>query len=266
MKLTKRIKIGLSLVGLSAAVLLNGIMATSSSAASEQEMIDPDAEKVLTEMSEYLGGLSKFSADFDASTDIITSQGQKIKLAQSGNFLVSRPDKFRVTRLGEFAETEFILDGEQLTLHGLKINGYFQTQATTIEEAIAIVRDDIGLEAPVADLLIAKPLDMAMTDITTGSHIGMTTVGGATVHHLAFRGSLVDWQIWIKDGEEPLPVKYVITSKFVAGAPEYALLITNWNTDPQIDEGSFTFTPPADAKLITSVTVNVIGNATNVSE
>jgi hypothetical protein len=41
-----------------------------------------------------------------------------------------------------------------------------------------------------------------------GSYIGREEVGGSVTHHLAFRNPNVDWQIWIRDGQQPLPLKY----------------------------------------------------------
>lgn len=217
-------------------------------------------------MSSYLGGLTSFSVEFDASTDIITSQGQKLKLASSGNVVLNRPGQFRIQRLGAIAEMELVLDGEQLTIYGMNINGYYQIPVATIDEAIDKVRDDIGFEAPGADILSSNPFDMEVTDVTSGDHIGMTTIGGETVHHLAFRGDQVDWQIWVLDGDAPLPLKYVITSKLHAGAPEYSVDFTNWNTEPQLDGDSFMFTPPSDAKKIKSLTIDQTGNISNYVE
>ena len=252
-------------LGISVAALLSGFVATDSFAG-DQAMIDPDADKVLSEMSAYMSGLSGFAADFDASTDIITFDGQKVKLAASGNLIVSRPGKFRIKRLGSLAEMEFVLDGETLTLYGMRINAFLELPAASIDEAIAKIRDDIGLEVPGADILSADPLNLDVTDVVSGVHVGMTTVGGDPVHHLAFRGDQVDWQIWIKDGEEPLPVKYVITSKLTAGAPEYALQISNWNIAPQIDDATFAFVPPSGAQSLTSITIDAAGNIIGSSE
>lgn len=258
-------KPGRAALAIGVAVLLSGFVATETSA-SDQVMIDPDADKVLSEMSAYMSGLSGFAADFDASTDIITSDGQKVKLAASGNLIVSRPGKFRIKRLGSLAEMEFVLDGKTLTLYGMGINGYLELPAASIDEAVAKIRDDIGFEVPGADILSSDPLNLDVTDVVSGVHVGMTTVGGDPVHHLAFRGDQVDWQIWIKEGEEPLPVKYVITSKLTAGAPEYALQITNWNIEPQIDDATFAFVPPLGAQSLTSVTIDAAGNVNRPSE
>jgi hypothetical protein len=80
--------------------------------------------------------------------------------------------------------------------------------------------------------------------------VGSSTVGGVEVHHLAFRGSVVDWQIWIEKGDRPLPRKYVITSKWIAGAPQFTAVFSDWNTAAKLDDAQFAFSPPPEAQKI----------------
>ena len=93
----------------------------------------------------------------------------------------------------------------------------------------------LGFDAPGADFLASSPLDSSTMDVTSGAHIGMTYIDEVEVHQLAFRGTEVDWQLWVTAGDKPLPVRYVITSKTLDGAPQYTLQLRNWNTAPQID-------------------------------
>jgi hypothetical protein len=236
------------------------------STAHAQDAIEQDAKSVLAAMSGYLGGLKAFSADYDADFDILATSGQKLKFASSGSLLAQRPGQLRVTRTGTIADIEFYLDGKALTIYGRKLNGYVQLPASTIDEAIATVRDDIGFDAPGADFLSATPFDLDVTDTVSGIHIGMTSISGVSVHHLAFRGDKVDWQLWVQDGDTPLPLKYVVTSKWITGAPEYSLQFSNWNVAPSPDAAAFTFTPPADAKQLTSITVDEIGQISSTWE
>jgi hypothetical protein len=221
--------------------------------ASAQDAIDPEAKQVLAAMSDYLGRLASFSAKYNADFDVMTETGQKLKFAGSGDVAVQRPDKMRITRKGTIAKVDFILDGETLTIYGAGINRYLQLPATAIDEAITSVRDQTGLIAPGADLLTTKPLALDVTDVVSGEHIGMTSIGDVTVHHLAFRGREVDWQLWVQDGDEPLPVRYVITSKWQTGAPEYLLNLSDWDVASTFDPATFSFTPPADAMELPSL-------------
>lgn len=236
------------------------------SAISAEDAIDPDAANILKQMSAYLGGLQSFSANYEADFDVLSPKGQKLKFISTGSVAVERPGHMRVTRKGTIADVEFILDGERLTLYGLELNAYVQLPASTIDEAIEAVRERIGLPVPGADLIAGKPLDEEVTDIVAGTHVGMTTIGGETVHHLAFQGEQVDWQLWVKDGDKPLPVRYVITTKWMAGAPEYSLQISEWNVAPSLDASAFKFVPPEGAKKLASITVDETGQVIDSRE
>jgi hypothetical protein len=68
--------------------------------------------------------------------------------------------------------------------------------------------------------------------------------------HLAFRNAEVDWQLWVEIGARPVPRKLVITSKHVAGAPQYTLRIKEWKTDASVAPDAFVFKPPSNAKKV----------------
>jgi hypothetical protein len=68
--------------------------------------------------------------------------------------------------------------------------------------------------------------------------------------HLAFRGAEVDWQIWIEDGNKPLPRKFILTSTKVTGTPQFTVLIRNWDTAAKLGDQEFKFTPGKGAKKI----------------
>ncbi len=231
-----------------------------------EDAIDPDAAKVLAQMQAYLGGLKSFTVKYDSDFDVLSPAGEKLKFLSSGDIAVQRPGQLHVTRKGTFADVNLVLDGKQLTLLGTGLNAYVQVPATSIDQAVDVVRDQIGFPAPGADLIVSKPFDLDATDVISGSHVGMTTIGGQPAHHLAFRGAKADWQIWVKDGDQPLPLRYVITSKWTTGAPEYSLRLSDWNVAPKDDPAAFTFTPPAGAKLISEIVISDTGEITGTGE
>ena len=60
----------------------------------------------------------------------------------------------------------------------------------------------------------------------------------------------MDWQIWIEDGERPIPRRYVITTKWMTGAPQFGVVLSDWNVSPQIDDNTFVFEAPAGARKV----------------
>lgn len=233
------------------------------SSARAQNAIDPDAQSVLATMSSYLGGLKSFSVEYSSVDEVVTPDGQKLQFLHSGEIAVQRPDKLYATRKGAAGIAEVFLDGKWLTLFTRKANAYLQYDASSIDAAVDIVRN-LGFDAPGADLLAPKPLENSTTDLASGAHTGMTFIDGIEVHQLAFRGTDVDWQLWVTAGDKPLPLRYVITTKSLSSAPQYTLQLKNWNAAPQIDAKQFAFTPPQGAKKLSpnSVSVNAIGDIT----
>ena len=227
------------------------------------EGIDADADKILKSMSSYLADMKAFSMNADIDFEIVATNGQKIQLSSFATSVVERPGKFHIQRKGMIADAEFIFDGKTLTLHGKNLNVYAQTEVTgTIDNAIRAYELETGLPAPGADLLFADPYAVLSTGVERGVYVGVAYVNGVECHHLAFREDKVDWQLWVQAGDEPLPMKYVITSKWHTGAPQYEIRFRDWNMKPQIKRGQFTFTAPKGAKRLDTIPVNEMGELT----
>jgi hypothetical protein len=104
--------------------------------------------------------------------------------------------------------------------------------------------------APGSDLIYKNAYNILTEDVISGFYIGMSVVGGVKCHHLAFRGNEVDWQIWIEEGNKPLPKKFIVTSKWMTGAPQFTVTIKSWNLSPKLADNMFTFVPPKGAQKI----------------
>lgn len=236
---------------------------TLAPSAGAQNAVDPDAQSVLSAMSTYVGGLKEFSVEYTAVDEVVTAEGEKLQFLHSGDITVQRPNKLFAIRNGATGKSELVLDGKNLTLFARKADAYLQFDAPDISAAIVDLHK-LGFDAPGADLLEPKPLDSSTADMASGAHIGMTYIDGVEVHQLAFRGADVDWQLWVTAGDKPLPLRYVITTKSISGAPQYTLQLKNWNTAPHVNAAQFTFVPPPGAHRLDpgSVSVNAIGDMT----
>ena len=118
----------------------------------------------------------------------------------------------------------------------------------TIDAALDFARDTLDVVAPAGDLMMKDSYRRLMSDVTSGFVVGKSIVGGVRCDHLAFRSRNVDWQIWIDEGDKPLPRKYVITSLDVVGQPQFEVLMSNWTTAPDVTAKRFEFVPPLGAR------------------
>lgn len=230
-------------------VLAGMMLAMSVSLAPHASAQANDADKILKAMSDYVTSQKTLSITFDSDIEVITSGLQKIQFASSGQVQMSRPDKLRATRTGGYADTEIVFDGKQLTMLNKAGNDFAQVDAPgSVDQLIDLLRDKHGVVAPGADLLFSQVFDVLMANVIEGAHIGQGVIDGVDCEHLAFRTDDTDWQIWIEIGARPIPRKYVITSKAVAGAPQYTLRIKEWRTELPAD--AFAFKAPQGAKKV----------------
>ena len=199
-------------------------------------------------MSDYLASQETISASFDSAVEVITPQMEKIQFTSSGTLLMTRPSAIHITRTGGYSDVEMFFDGEAVTILGKNINGYTQLDTPgTIDGLIDTLRDR-GMAIPGADLLLSDVYDTLIGDVLEAKYIGHGVVGGIECDHLAFRNQDTDWQLWIERGDNPIPRKFVITSKAVGAAPQYTLIIHDWETDVATSDADFAFIPPEGAQ------------------
>jgi hypothetical protein len=220
--------------------------------------IDAKADEVLRAMSDYLAGLSTFSVTADASTDILLRNGAKIQVTATGDLVLDRERGFRVVRTGPAGENTIVFDGSAVSIASEALGVHFSLPAEgSIDTAIDEVRSVLGTEVTGgADLLYANPYEGLMFDVESGQYIGEVTLGGVSAHHLFYRAKDIDWQLWVRSDGDPIPVKYVITSKWMTAAPAFSVQL--WNFEPGVatEDSTFSFTPPEGSKEIDPTTTD----------
>jgi len=215
--------------------------------------IDPDADRMLRQMTDYLSGLQSFKVQSASVDEVVTTTGRKIQVASESTISVVRPNKLRSDRVGAENGGEYTYDGKTMSLYCQANNTYSTVAApATIDEAIDATRKKYKVEAPGADLLFSHPYDVLTEQVKTGLFVGRETVNSVAANHLAFEGEDVDWQIWIQDGPEPLPLRFVITTKTMKEQPQFQVQLSHWEPQAKIDDTTFQFKPPAGAKSVAS--------------
>jgi hypothetical protein len=212
---------------------------------------DTEARNLLKAMSDYLAAQKNISFAYDANFEVVTTDHQKLLLANSGTIELSRPDKIRATRAAGFANVDMVFDGKTLSMLGKDANVYVQVESPgTIEQLIDELRDKHNKPVPGADLLLPNVYDVLMAGVTDVKDLGSGVIGGRECDHLAFRTKELDWQIWIAQGKNPYPCRYVITSTQVDQAPQYSVQIRDWKTGDEVATNDFGFQPPTGAQKI----------------
>ena len=105
-----------------------------------------------------------------------------------------------------------------------------------------------------------------MTDVTDVKDLGSGVIGGTECDHFAFRAKETDWQIWIAQGENPYPCRYVITSKEVDQAPQFTMVVRDWKAGAEVAAADFTFKPPAGAKKLDAKDLQTLKETSDLPE
>ena len=235
------------------------VVAIAGAPASAAWAEEGDAKTILKAMADYVSRQDNLSLKYDTDIEVVTPAVEKIQFSASGDVTMSRPNKFRVSRTGGYADVELISDGANVTVYDRGGNRFAQVPGSgSFDEAVDKLRSDASLELPGADLLLAKSYEELMAGVLEAKHIGRGVVEGVECEHLAFRNLDIDWQIWVEVGERPVPRKYVITSKAVGASPQYTLRLRDWKTGVTPAPDAFAFKPPAGSSGVAITMLNDI--------
>jgi hypothetical protein len=248
-------------VTLALAGLLAAVPAMQTAGAEEASGVDPKAAAQMQRMVDYLAGLTAFRLRTETTLEVVLETGQKIQFGSVVRGAVQRPDRLRADREGDVVALSLYYDGSHVTLWSPHKQYYASKAApATLDEVLGFLEEELDMAAPAADLLYSDGGAELLKEATSGLYVGVSEVDGARCHHLAFRAEDVDWQIWIEDGERPLPRKYVITTRDVEGLPQFEVRLGDWEVAAAIPDEEFTFTPPEGATRIEIQTPDAAGS------
>lgn len=214
-------------------------------ALSQPTGISPKAEQLLKASTDFLASQQQFSLDTSSSIEVVIASGQKLQFDHTASLAIQRPNKLRAERTGALVDQVFYYDGASLTLFNPSENYYATVPAPgTLEEMLDFAREKLDIVAPASDLVYKNAYEILTQEVTSGFVVGKGVVGGVPCDHLAFRAPHVDWQIWIEEGARPLPRKLVITTRDKVNAPQFSVVMSNWNLAPEFSDETFSFQPP----------------------
>jgi hypothetical protein len=225
--------------------------APAAKAASSPRSVDPAAVKALSDMSTFLQSLSSFELTSQTSLDLVTRDDERIQLDGVGAYKVRKPNAFVIDIASDAWNRRYIYNGQQFTLYAPKLGYFAQIPAPgTIRETISEIGTRFGISLPLDDLFRWSEPGGARADLLqSGYLVGVETIDGVKTNHYAFRENKLDWQIWIQQGDQPLPRKLVIIDRRDAAGPGYSARL-RWTLNPALRDDDFAFQPPTDAKRI----------------
>ena len=214
-----------------------------------------DLKEVLAELkrsSDFLAAQKSYRFDAHLGFDVVQSTGQKLEFGGSRKITVRRPDRVRVeSRARNGTEATMTFDGETISIDLTDENAYVSVaKPGTLDAAIDYLVDDLGVPAPLADLFYSDFFSGIVDRIESGFIVGESTIGKCDCLHLAFSAEDIDVQMWVEEGDRPLPFRIVITYKKAEGSPQFWAQFLNWDLSVETPDSLFAYSPPEDAELI----------------
>lgn len=138
-----------------------------------------------------------------------------------------RPSKLRARMSSARANRELVFDGKTVTLYAPAQKFYSNVEFTgSIGDMISRLEEKYGVELPLEDLFRWGTPGAPLDKIESAMNAGQDFIGRDLCDHYAFRQAGIDGQIWITNGDKPLPRKVVITSRADEARPQSVSLIS----------------------------------------
>lgn len=216
----------------------------------EPEIVAPEAVAALKAMSDYLRTLKSFGLTAHSSLDVVTVHDQRLQMDAVVQYKVMQPGIW-INYDSDLKSRQFFYDGKNFTIYSPKLGFYASAPApATNREFLKAIYDKFGISLPLEDLFRWNDGDDSdIQALTSGFSVGTAKIDGVPTEHWAFRQGDFDWEVWIEQGDRPIPRKLVIIDRTDPTMPTYTARLT-WDLKAPITANDFTFVPDKDAKRI----------------
>ena len=205
----------------------------------------------LDRMGATLAAKMNVNVHADITAEDVLMSGQKLQYGGTVDIIARRPNNLRLSLNMGKSRRELYYDGKTLTMDAPTLGLYASAAAPpTIREMLAMAQEKYDLEIPLADLFMWSSQPDFAAQVTSAFPAGTESIGGFTCDHYALRHKDVDWQIWIRQGQDALPCKLVITMTHDPAMPQFSA-VYKWSDDPPPGPEAFAFKPPAGSSPIT---------------
>src|SRR5690606_9788875 len=167
----------------------------------------------LLEMARALGAAERFSVSLHVAYDVVQDNGQKIEFGEIREVEVQRPDKVRIAEsAGDGSQDLILFDGKSITVLDGATSVFAQApQPGDIDASVRYFVRDLQMRMPLAPLLLTDFAGELQRRVRSIDYVGLTDILGKPAHHIAARTAQADFQVWIADGEQPTPLRIVMT-------------------------------------------------------
>jgi hypothetical protein len=218
----------------------------------EAQKSGEQAKAVMKGMADYLTKAKAFSVTVDTGFDAVQEFGQKIEFGETRKIVLSRPNLFRVEATKrDGSKSELTFDGKEIAIYFARENVYAtDARPGTVDQAVDYYTNDLDMRLPLAEMMSGNLAEELPNLVLEAAYVEKSFIAGVPCDHVAFRGEQADLQLWVAQGDKPLPQRLVITYTQIDGRPQFWAQFSNWNLAPELPASLFAFKAPAGATKI----------------
>ena len=218
----------------------------------KSNLIEAEALEIFTRSTDYLANLKQFSVTAEYGFDVLQETGQMIEFGTHQDVTIQRPNHFRVDfNRRDGVNGSVVYDGKEVVLYNPDEAVYAKAPFKgEIDDALDFLGEELNRPIPLRDFFESDPGAVLTAKIESGIYVDESMLAGVLCDHLAMRNDRVDFQIWIAQGDEPLPRRIIITYKNEEGQPQFWGQFMKWDTAPKLSDDTFTYTPSEKAERI----------------
>ena len=224
----------------------------SAEAQARVEAYTADVVASIKRAGDFLAAQESVSFQADIAYDVLQANGQMLEFGATRDYLMRRPDRLRIeaiTRDGEVMQLFF--DGQSILVDMPNEDAYIQIEKPgTFYAATRYLVDELGAPGPLNEFISENFAPGVEEQIESGFYVQRVLLDGQICEHLAWRSAKVDVELWVREGEEPVPCRVVITYRNAEGRPRFAADFHDWNFSPEVDDELFSFIPPESAERL----------------
>jgi hypothetical protein len=209
-------------------------------------------ENILYRASEFLSAMQVFGVSIRCNYDAIQPDGQHIEFGELRNIVIQRPNHISAEVLRSDGDLDLLLfDGQALTAYKSTDNVYARVEyAGSVDSAIVYLVKDLQIRFPLARLWLSNLPEVIKQQAESVSYVEVNQLYEVPVDHLAVRTPDVDFQLWVDQGDKPLPRRVVITYRNDPGQPQFRADFFDWDLSPEIAADTFVLKPADGAEEI----------------
>lgn len=219
--------------------------------AQQRPVLEPKALDVLKASSVRLAAAHTVSFVAVETYEAPSRQGHPLVLVNRSEVTLQRPDKLRVITPGDGPASEFYYDGTKMMAFAPTENLLAVADAPpTIDAALEAAYQSSGTYFPFTDLIVADPYKDWAPGVELAYYVGQSRIiGETTTDVVAYVGDGVFEEIWI-GAEDKLPRLVHAVYLDDPDQVRHNLLLSNWQLDLAIPDGTFAPADAANAKHI----------------